>query len=266
MQEIDIAKIIERRTGKPLNKIAAACLRKVVHQSEMNEILRTGEGLAPKDFIDHTLSALDVEYEIIRTADIPKDGRYIFVANHPLGSVDGMIIGRTLLDEYSDAGVIVNDMLANIPPLRPLWIPVNKYGRQKSDNRTVYEEALASATKQIATFPAGFCSRKIDGRITDTEWKPRFIRDALQYGRKIVPVYVDGALSKRFYSIYTFRKKLGIKTNIELALLADEMFRQHGRKIKIVFGSPIDASVLDGTVEERCEHIRKAVYTLQNIL
>ena len=266
MQEIDIAEIIGRRTGKPLCKAAAACLRKIVHQSELNEILRTGENLSPKDFIDHTLSSLDVDYDIIRTAGIPTDGRYIFAANHPLGSIDGMIIARALLDEYSDVGVIVNDMLAYIPPLKPLWIPVNKYGRQNSDIRTAYETALASPTEQILTFPAGFCSRRIDGRIADTCWKPRFIRDALQYHRKIVPVFVDGRLSERFYSIYSLRTKLGIRTNIELALLADEMFRQRGKRIRIIFGSPVDVSAFEGSIEEVCNQIRQTTYKLQNIL
>lgn len=202
MQRIDIEDILYRRTGRHLPRPAAALLRRLIHERELNGILAGGGSLPPKEFIDHVLRSIGIEYSVVRTADIPSGDRYIFAANHPFGGPDGMIVTRTLMGGFKNVGVIVNDMLSNIEPLRPLWIPVNKYGRQNAATQLAYDEALASPTKQIFTFPAGFCSRIVGGRVADTEWKVRFVRDARRYDRRIVPVYVDGRLSKHFYAIY----------------------------------------------------------------
>lgn len=266
MQRIDIEDILYRRTGRHLPAPVAAVLRRLIHERELNEILDGAGSLAPKEFIDRVLGHIGIEYSVVRTAAIPADGRYIFVANHPLGGPDGMIAARTLADEFGDIGVIVNDMLSNIEPLRPLWIPVNKYGRQNAAAQITYDEALSSPTKQIFTFPAGFCSRIVGGRVADTEWKVRFVRDARRYDRRIVPVYADGRLSNRFYAIYLLRRALRIETNIELALLADEMFRQRGRHIRLIFGSPADIRSDRRTDREIADSIRDSVYSLPELL
>lgn len=266
MQHIDIEDILYRRTGRHLPAAAASLLRRLIHERELNEILDGGVSLPPKEFIDHVLKYIGIEYSVVRTADIPAGDRYIFAANHPFGGPDGMIVARTLADEFGDIGVIVNDMLSNIGPLRPLWIPVNKYGRQNEATQLAYDEALASPAKQIFTFPAGFCSRIIGGRVADTEWKVRFVRDARRYDRRIVPVYVDGRLSNRFYAIYLLRRALHIDTNIELALLADEMFRQRGKRIRIIFGAPVDIRSDGRSDREIADSIRDSVYSLPKLL
>lgn len=262
--QIDIERILRDRTDRYIPAAAISYLRRIIHQSEINEILRSGQGMTPQKFIEHTFAALDVSYRTAITADLDPTERYIFASNHPFGGLDGMIIAKSMLDMGLDTAVVVNDMLMHIEPLRPLWIPVNKYGRQHAENSLSYEAAFASDKKQILTFPAGFCSRKIKGEVTDTEWKPRVVKDAARYGRKIVPVYVDGRLSKRFYRIYSIRKMLHINLNIELLYLVDEMFRQRGKHIEIVFGTPVDIAHMEGDTEGKCRAIRNMAYGLRD--
>ncbi|MDE6140519.1 MAG: acyltransferase [Alistipes sp.] len=266
MQHIDIEKILRSRTERYIPRMAFNYLRRIIHESQINDILRTGDGMNPHDFIGHVLRELNVTYEIIGLQPLPADRRYIFASNHPFGGLDGMIIAKCMLDMGFDTGVVVNDMLMHIDQLRPLWIPVNKYGRQRSENSLSYEAAFASPTKQILTFPAGFCSRKEGGKVTDTEWRPRFVKDAVKYDRQIVPVYVEGQLSKRFYRIYSIRKMLHININIELLYLVDEMFRQSGKHIRIHFGTPIDNVRLSGNTQADCQLVRQAVYSLTDKL
>ena len=260
---IDIETILYRKTGKRIGPITGAILRRLIHQSELNDIWDSGRNMSAEDFLNHTLDYLKADLEIVSTGEIPADGRYLYVSNHPFGGLDGMMIVSELLKRHGDAGVIVNDLLMNIGPLRSLWIPVNVYGRQHRETGGEYAEAMASEKRQILTFPAGFCSRKIDGEVKDTQWKPRFVKDAMKYGRKIVPVYVEGRLSRLFYGIYSLRRKLHIKTNIELLLLVDEMFRQRGKHIRIVFGTPVDIRDIAGSAEEQCQQIREMVYNLK---
>lgn len=259
---IDIQEIIHKRTGKRIPKWIIRPLEKLIHQQEMNQILATGKDLPAPQFLRHVLDSLEVKCNVHYTTPLSDDKRYIFASNHPFGGMDGMMIVDALIQRWGDAGAIVNDMLMNVKPLAPLWVPINKYGRQNAEKSRAYDEALSSPTKQILTFPAGFCSRYIDGKVQDTEWKHRFIKDAEKYGRLVVPVHVIGKLSKRFYRIYRLRQFLHIKVNIELVLLVDEMFRQRGNTIDIIVGEPVDITTLEGSAAERCAEIRRRVYSL----
>lgn len=265
MQKIDIAQILYERSGKRVPSVAAFLLSRMIHQSQLNSILDAGRGLTPEAFVKHVLGSLNISYSITRTGELNPTGRYVFVANHPLGGPDGLVLADVIADMLGTVGVVANDMLAQIDPLAPLFIPVNKYGRQSTTTSAVYDAAMQSS-KPILTFPAGFCSRITDGRVTDTEWKPRFVRDAVRYDRRIVPVYVDGTLSKRFYALYRCRRVIGLKTNIELLLLVDEMFRLGNSNLKIVIGQPVDASSLHGDASTKCRYVREAVYALRQKL
>lgn len=261
MQRIDIGNIIYERTSRRLSRFARAVLERLVHQRELNDILRGGEGLAPREFISHVLDYLGISYSA-EWPDALGDGRYIFASNHPFGGLDGMILLHALSGRWPDVAAVANDMLVEVEPLAPLWVPVNKHGRQNAAYPQMYDRAFASPDKQILTFPAGFCSRTIGGRVTDTPWRPRFVKDALRYGRRVVPVFVEGELSSRFYAVYRLRRLLRISANIELLLLVDEMFRSRGRHVRVKFGSPIDVSSLCGDAAARCDEVRRRCYEL----
>lgn len=260
---IDIREILSKRLGRRIPKFITRPLEKLIHQDEMNGHFATCEGVSPEEFLKRTFKFLNVTHEVEFTTPIDKNDRYIFASNHPFGGLDGMLLVDALLDEFGDAGAIVNDLLMNVTYLEPLWIPINKYGKQSAEKGIRYDNALRSETKQILTFPAGFCSRFIDGRVQDIEWKSHFIKDAERYNRKVVPVFVEGKLSKRFYRIYRLRRFLHININFELVLLVDEMFRQRGNHIKIRVGAPIDVTQLEGNRADKCNYIRKCAYNLE---
>lgn len=258
MQLIDIEAILRERSGRKYPKWMISLLSRVIHQQEINFILKSGEGLKPQQFLQHTLQMLHISYHY--NGKLPsKNKRCIFVANHPYGGLDGIILAEILLQHYADVGVVVNDLLMNLKPLQPLWIPINKFGRQNTSSSLIYNQAMTSPTKQILTFPAGICSRWDDGRVTDLRWHSRFVRDAIRHNRMIVPIHIAGRLSSLFYTIYRLRRLLGIDTNLELILLVDELFKQKGQEIEITFGKAIDATTLNGTYTERCDHVRHLV-------
>ena len=113
-------------------------------------------------------------------------------------------------------------------------------------------------------FPAGLCSRKIDGKIQDIAWGKSFVKKSRDSGRDIVPIHFEGENSKRFYRIASWQKKLGLKFNFAMMLLPDEMYRSTGRKYRITFGKPIPIASLDKSKSdfEWAQEIRKTVYEL----
>ena len=259
---IRVEDIIRQHTTLPMPRLVLRALERLLHERDINRLLHGGVGLAPRDFLKYIFRELDVRARVEFVEPLDSAGRYLFVSNHPFGALDGMLLADMLLERWRDVGVVVNDMLMHIEPLRELWIPVSKRGRQSEAESTAYHAALGSE-RQILTFPAGVCSRSVDGQVVDLKWHARFVRDAERYDRQVVPVYVEGELSHRFYYIYKLRCALGLSFNIEQLLLVDELFSQRGREVRIVVGQPIDVKRLRGNAVERCGKVRECVYSLK---
>lgn len=220
-----------------------AYLRRVIHQEEVNAALYEFRELYGLDFVNAILNRFGVIVETIGQDTLPAKGRYLIASNHPLGGLDGMALMREIGKVRTDFLFPVNDLLMNLPNLRELFIPINKHG-SNSDNIRLFNETFASDTL-LLYFPAGLVSRKQNGKIIDLEWKKTFISKAIQYKRDIIPVHISGRNTDFFYNLANCRKMLGIKSNIEMLYLVDEMFRQKDKIIRITFGRPIPVRVFD---------------------
>ena len=181
--------------------------------------------------------------------------------------MDGMMLADKLIDRFGDARVVVNDLLMHLEPLRPLWIPVNKHGSQNSLYARKFDEEFFGELP-ILTFPAGLCSRCIGGEVTDLPWKTNFLKKAYASQRQIVPVFVEGRLSNFFYRVDRIRRMLGVKFNIEMLWLSDEMFSQKGKHFRILVGDPIPVAELQryGALRDQADYVRKKAYFLENML
>jgi putative hemolysin len=151
----------------------------------------------------------------------------------------------------------------NIPQMKSLFIPVNKHGGHSREVAQILSEAYLSDV-QILIFPSGLASRKIKGRIVDLEWKKHFITKAIQYKRDVIPVFVSGRNSNRFYRIATIRKFMRIKWNLEMFFLPDETMRHRNTDVHIYFGKPIPWSVFDRTKthQQWADWVKEKVYQL----
>lgn len=264
--EVNITRLFcERypRLARVLPQFTLRPLQRLLHEEEINQILHLFGNLPPDEFLQNVLKHLDIEYSVSFSERVKPEGRYIFVSNHPFGGIDGMVLADMLIHRFGDVRVVVNRRLSLIEPLRPLWIPVTPNSRQDVETARLFDRELMG-DRPIVTFPAGLCSRRTNGTITDPDWRPTFIRKAYASQRSIVPVFFEGALSERFYRVARLRSGLGIKTNIESLLLADELFRQRGSRLRIVVGDPIPTEELQqyGIVLDQMQYVRERTYQL----
>ncbi len=269
MPQVDVKTLVASKAPKAAKWIPGfvfSFLKRILHQDDINEILRLGWDLSPQKFVQMVFKRWNITYTLEGIEKLDPKGRYIFAANHPFGGMDGMMIADCLIEYFGDARVVVNDLLMYLEPLKPIWIPVNTMGGQNPEYVKKFEEGFASDLP-VLMFSAGICSRVVKGKITDLQWKNTFIKRAHATGRSVVPLYVEGALHKWFYRIYRFRKWLGIKANIEMLLLVDGMYRQHGKHFRISVGEPISPETLltHGSVREQVEHVRKKTYFMENV-
>lgn len=266
---IDIDGILKDKAPKYYKKIPKFLinyLKRTVHQDDINGILERNRDLEGVEFMRALVDKeFNLSFNIEGEENIPEEGRFVFASNHPLGGLDGICLSAVLGEKYNGRiKYLVNDVLYYIEPLKPIFVPINKYGAQAKNSAKAINDAYAS-DNQIITFPAGLCSRKIKGEIIDLEWMKNFIVKAVEYKRDIVPVHFEAVNSNFFYNFANIRKSLGVKFNIELIYLPDEMFKNSNSEFRIIFGKPISWQVFDNsrTTKQWAQYVKDIVYSMK---
>lgn len=236
---------------------------RMVKEPQINDAMSRIGHLEGIDFCQGVIKELEINLKTIGLENIPKTGGIILVSNHPLGGPDGIALLLAVSRQRPDMVFLVNDILMNLKNLECLFVPVNKHGANSRQASARIEEAYAS-DKAVLIFPAGLVSRKHKNGISDVTWNKSFVSRAVKYSKDVLPVHIDGQNSGLFYNLAHWRKKLGIKTNIEMFLLPRELFRQRGKTITITFGKPVSHTHFDNSASERhwASEMRKTVYTL----
>jgi putative hemolysin len=266
--KLDVESILTSKNpalSKALPGFVLNYLKRIVHQDELNAFLRQYGHLQDAALIQAGLKEFNIRYNVSGTENIPSSGRFVFVSNHPLGGLDGLVFINEISKYFHDIKFPVNDILLNIKNLSGIFLPINKHGSQSREAASKIEEAFASDC-QILYFPAGLCSRKTRGVIKDLEWHKSFISKAINHKRDIIPAFFSGRNSEFFYQLSNFRKLIGIKANIEMLYLADEMFRQKDKEIRLTFGKRIGCETFDRSrsVQEWTEWVRDRCYELES--
>ncbi|MFO7977895.1 MAG: 1-acyl-sn-glycerol-3-phosphate acyltransferase [Bacteroidales bacterium] len=264
---INVDEIFRRRGQKIYPFIPGFLIRyleNVVHQDEVNEALNRLGHLQGLEFVNTILAEeFRPDIRIVNPENVPYTGRYILASNHPLGGLDGLALMHVLGKKRKDLKFLSNDLLMEIDSLRELFVPVNKHGRNSRQAVTLLEQ-LYESDSLVLVFPAGLVSRRQKGEIRDLQWQKSFVTKAVKYHRDIIPVHIDGHNSDFFYSLANWRKRLGIKMNIEMLYLPNEMFKQRNKKITITFGKPISCTTFTGELShlQWAQKIKDHVYTL----
>lgn len=265
---IDIKKAIaskNARLAKLLPRFVIRTLEKIVAQDQMNQFLEGHDQDPPLEFARNSIKvAAQVTYNVVNEDNVPKTGRYIMVSNHPLGGIDGVALLAVMSEYRTDIKIPANDIIMQVEPLHKLLIPINKHGKNNRDISNYINEVFAS-DDLIIYFPAGLCSRENNGVLMDPEWKKTVVSKSKTYQRDIVPVFFDGRNTERFYRIARWRKRLGIKYNIEMLFLPSEVFRHKGEQFNIIFGKPISYQTFDKskTDYEWTTWLKEQVYALK---
>lgn len=267
---IDVERLIASKNPKLLKRLPTFILnylKRIVHQEEINSILIENENLYGADFCGDIIKRFNIEVTSHGLENIPKDEGVIFASNHPLGGMDAMAIVTEVNPIREDIKFIVNDLLMNLHNLKGMFVGVDKHGANAKESLQKVNE-LFSSDKAIFLFPAGLVSRKKKGKVRDLEWKKTFVTRAKKENKKIVPVFIDGELSNFFYRLSNFREGLGVKMNIEMLYLANEMFKQKNKTLNLYFGKPILPKDFDSDKNDKqiAKEIKNTAYNLPNSL
>lgn len=266
---IDINKVLKDKMGakaKFVPKPLVSWLKRIIHQDWVNVFLWDNRDKVGTEWLEAVLKYLDVTIEVEGKENLPapNDGKlYTFVSNHPLGGADGVALGAVIGKHYNDRfRYLVNDLLMNLPGLAPLCIPINKTGHQ-SRNFPAMVEAGFKSDSHILMFPAGLCSRKINGVVCDIPWTKTFISKSVECHRDVVPIHFSGENSKFFYRLANFSDKC-LPFNLAMLYLVDEMYKNQHKTFKVTIGKPIPWETFDKTKKpvEWAQFVKEQVYKL----
>jgi putative hemolysin len=264
---INIEKAIASKNPRLLKFLPGFLMRyikKVLHVSELNEAIYRNRNRHDLEFVNAAMEEFGANTNAIGADNIPKTGGVILAANHPLGGLDGVAFMKVAGQYRRDIRFFVNDLLMSLKNFDSIFVPVNKHGRNSAEYMQRFEEVYASDAC-LLIFPAGLVSRRqMHGKIEDLKWRKSFIAKAIQYKKNIVPVFIDGRNSGFFYNFAWWRKKLGIKANLEMFYLVDEMYKQKGKTITFIFGEQISWETFskDKPMEYWSEKVKQHVYAL----
>lgn len=265
---IDIEKVINDKNPKLLRVMPGFLLRyvkRILHQDEINDFINRNGHHQSFDFVDDIIREFGATVNTYGLDNLPAEGGCIVASNHPLGGLDGIALVQSIGKKRKDLKFIVNDVLMQLKNLEDIFIGVNKHGKNAAQSIEIINN-LYRTDLTIMIFPAGLASRKQKGFIKDLEWKKTFVTRSRQHTRDVIPVFIDGHNTNFFYNFAYWRKRIGIKSNIEMFYLVDEMYKQKGQVINITFGKPIPHTTFDKrfTDYEWAQKVKDFVYTLKD--
>jgi putative hemolysin len=267
---IDVENLIASKNPKLLRRLprfVIKYLKRILHQNEINSFISKNKTKKNSDWCDAVVEYMNISITVKNIEKIPENGKIVLAMNHPLGGMDAMILISALKDRRSDLQFIVNDLLMNLESMSDMFVGVDKHGKNKGSLKDQITK-LFSSDKAVCIFPAGLVSRKIGNEVKDLVWKKTFVTYSKKHDRTIIPIYIDGKLSNFFYRLSKFRKFIGIKANIEMLYLSNELFKQKNRRMSFVVGDPISESLLNSSKNDAiiAEKIKEKVYELRSQL
>lgn len=267
---VDVEQILREKAGAKARRVprfVLSWLKKIVHQDEVNQFLEQSSHLSGVEWLEACVEYLDMKLDVSGRENLPAsdDGRhYTFVSNHPLGGIDGVALGA-ILGRHYDGHIryLVNDLLMNLRGLAPLCIPINKTGSQSRDFPAMVEAGF-KGDNHIIMFPAGLCSRRTNGVVRDISWRKTFVVKSVETQRDVVPIHFGGQNSNFFYTLANFCKRTGIKFNVAMLFLVDEMYKNTHKRFSVKIGKPIPWQTFDKsrTPAQWAAWVQKKVYEL----
>jgi 1-acyl-sn-glycerol-3-phosphate acyltransferase len=262
---INVEDIISTKNPKLLKvlpRFIINYLKRIVHQDFVNDFIRKNGHKNSFEFADAIIHDFGPIATFSGLENIPESGGAILASNHPLGGIDAIALIQSVGKKRKDIKFIVNDILLSLKNFENEFIGVNKHGKNPVSTLDLIDKQYNS-DQLVLIFPAGLVSRKQNGGvIKDLEWKKSFITKSKKFQRDIIPVHITGENSSFFYNLSKIRTSLGIKANLEMLYLMDEMYHQRGKKIHVTFGKPISPNKFDNSKSdfEWAQHVKEFIY------
>ena len=256
-----------------LGKLTASIIIKVLEIDKVNKTRPKFAGESAPDFSRDVIKEIGAGYEVPeeQLARIPAEGAFITVSNHPVGSIDGLILCDLVGHRRADFKIMTTYLLSLISELADCFLPVDNFSG-KLDARNINSMRICQETLQaggcLGFFPAGEVStyQKAERRtalgtrpvIEDIPWSLTIAKLIKRAQVPVIPIYFDAANSPTFH-------RLGkINPYLRTIRLVHELFNKRGALVKVRIGQPIQPSeYADMDPHTLSTYIRNRTYALE---
>ena len=263
----DLATAINMNKMGALGTLGGWVLMKLLKLDKLNAIYNRNKQLEGVDFLNALLDEFEIKFEIPEEdfKNIPKEGAFITISNHPLGGIDGILLLKLLAEKRPDFKIIANFLLQRIKPLSPYVLPVNPFEDRKDVKNSVmgFKQAIMHLRegKPLGIFPAGEVSViKNKDIVVDKPWEEAAMKLAQKAKVPIIPIYFHAKNSKLFYFL------ANLSGTLRTAKLPSELLTQKQRTINVRIGKPITVAMQEEykQLDAFTDFLRKKTYILAN--
>ena len=207
---------------------------------------------------------IQVNYDADVLDSVPEEGPLVFVANHPYGVVDGLIMCYLLSRVRKDFFLLVNESVMPQPLIDQHLLPIDFHPtkaalRNNLQTKRATTERLRNG-ESLAIFPAGMVATADQpfGKARELPWNTFVSRRIHEAKCTVVPLYFHGHNSR------LFQLASHVNTNIRLGLLMHEVRNKIGKEIRVEIGDPIPYDELEAirNAQEMIAHLRSETLKL----
>lgn len=265
IDQSELARINTLKFGEPLLR---GFLMKALKLDQINSLYAKNASKKDTEFIDAILTCLQirVQFNEAELANIPKEGPFITVSNHPYGGIDGLLLLKFLLQVRPDFKVMANYLLQRLEPLSEHIIPVNNLNQRLSNRSSLggLKKALTHLNEglPLGFFPAGEVSSLHNGRVKDRKWQPSAIKIISSAEVPVIPIYFHGSNSRMFHIMGL------INPMFRTARLPREFLNKNNKTVNVRIGKPISLEEQNSfeNTDQFGRYLRTKVYALGSAL
>jgi len=212
------------------------------HRIEGHYFALKARGLGSQRFFVEALerSGITVDANVDVLDALPADRPVIYLANHPFGVVDGLILCNLALRAHGDFRVVINALLCQDRELARHFLPIDFSGTRAAERRNVRAKQLASEALErripVVLFPSGMVStanRFGFGSVRDAPWTTFAAKLVHRHRPTVVPAYFHGRNSRPFHIASHIAEPL------RMAMLMHEALRRFDTRVQLDIGDPL---------------------------
>ena len=187
--------------------------------------------------------------------NIPNDGKFLIVSNHPMGAADAIALYHQIYPVRNDLFFFANELFVYLlGSFHNLLAPVvwDKEKETHSASKVTLERlsVFFGDNRAGIIFPSGRLSKLTIFGLWDRPWEKTPIALAKKYNFPLIPVYVEGKNSWFFYFASYLNKQLRDVSQL------NELFNKKSVKMSIRIGKPVNVSSLSDNSDVAINQLR----------